>query len=85
MKLRSGANPYDEKLEINPPVGFGSLAIWLVQVIVTGPLASRLSISAPLAAVIATTGIVIGGVPATVGEMKPAALLYSTTPAAPAA
>jgi hypothetical protein len=49
-----------------------------------GPEASRLSIRAPSTSEIATTGIVIGGVPATVGLNRPATLLYRTTAAAPA-
>ena len=75
LKLRSGARPNDEKLEIRFAVGFGSLTIWLVHVIVTAPAARRPLIRAPLSAEIATTGIVIAGVPATVGETNPAALL----------
>ena len=69
---------------MRPPVGCGSLAMSDVHVIVTGPLARRPSIRTPLAALMLTTGIVMGGVPATVGEMKPGTLLYRTTPAAPA-
>jgi hypothetical protein len=65
-------------------VGFGSEPMRPVQVIVTLPEASRPSMSVPRAAVTATTGMVIGGVPATVAARKPATLLYSTTPTAPA-
>src|SRR5262249_54731922 len=84
LKLRSAARPNDEKLEMRLLVGFTSPVTWFVHVRSTTPLASRASINAPRAAVTATTGIVIGGIPATVGEMNPATLLYSTTPIAPA-
>ena len=63
LKLRSGASPNEEKLEMRFAVGFGSLTTWFVHVIVTAPAASRPLISAPRSAVTATTGIVIAGVP----------------------
>jgi hypothetical protein len=72
---RSGGRPYDEKLEISPAVACGSLISVGVQVIVVSPAAMRASMTAPSAAVMATTGIVIAGVPATVGLMRPAAVL----------
>ena len=75
LKLKSGGSPHDENDEIRLAVGFGSLATWSVHVIVTGPPASLESIIAPFAAVMATTGIVTAGVPATVGFRNPAALL----------
>src|SRR5204862_3274829 len=55
LKLRSGAGPYDEKLEMRFAVGLGSLATWFVHVIVTAPATSRPLISAPRSAVTATT------------------------------
>ena len=61
-----------------------ALVVVDVHVIVTGPPARRESIRTPFTSVIATTGIVIAGVPVTVGEMNPGTLLYSTTLAAPA-
>src|SRR5262245_24792886 len=91
---RSGARPYELKEEIRLPVGFGTLDCVSVHVIVAPPAAMSPSTVAPCACVIATTGIVTGvpsGMPgggvavgATVGLMKPAALLYRITPAAPA-
>src|SRR5439155_10629924 len=49
LKLRSGASPYEEKLEINPPVGFSSLATWFVHGIIAGPLPPQLANDAPFA------------------------------------
>ena len=56
-------------------MGFGNVPVSFVHVSVVGPAAMRPSITAPSAAVIATTGIVIGGEPATVGLSAPATLL----------
>ena len=53
----------------------GTLITSVVHVMVTGPDAIRALMTAPSAAVIATTGMTIGTAPATVGEMVPAALL----------
>ena len=79
FSARSGESPYELKEEIRLPVGFVIDTCPSVQVIVTGPAARRESINAPSAAVIATTGMVMttgtSGVGATVGLMKPAALL----------
>src|SRR3954462_14106279 len=89
LRLRSAAKPNDENDEISPPAGFGAAAYWSVQVMVVVPAAMRPLSVAPSAAVIATTGIVIGGAlagtGATVGLMAPAVLLYRMTAAAPAA
>ena len=72
LKLRSGGRPYDEKLEMSPPVGCGSLVRRSVHVIVTtGPAAMRPSIRTPLAALMVTTGIVMGTGPTTVGTDEP--------------
>src|SRR5437660_925612 len=84
FNVRSGDKPYELKDEINPPVAFGNDTDWLVHVIVTGPPAMRPLIAAPAVLLMLTTGMVIGGLPATVGLTMPATLLYSTTPAAPA-
>ena len=69
------AVPYELKLEIRLPVAFGNVPRSVPQVSVVGPAAIRPSRMAPSAAVIATTGIVIGGGPATVGLSAPGTLL----------
>src|SRR3989442_4730594 len=87
LRVRSGEGPYELKLEMSPPVEFGICATALVQVIVVAPAAIRESSSAPSASDVATTGIVMGVTPATVGLKNPTfpgALLYRMTPAAPA-
>src|SRR6185295_17299515 len=75
LSVRSGVTPYELKLEIRPPVGFGSDTTPEVHVIAGASAAMRPSIIAPSAEPIETTGIVIDGVPATVGFTMPAALL----------
>src|SRR6185436_6476812 len=86
LSERSGGRPYELKEEMSPAVaaGAGNEPTEFVHVILTGPPASRLSINTPSVTDTATTGIVIAGVPATVGLTRPGALLYSTTAAAPA-
>src|SRR2546428_2112155 len=87
FRLRSGDGPYELKLEMSPPVEFGICAMASVQVIVVVPAAIRVLRSAPSASDVETTGIVIGVAPATVALKNPifaGALLYRTTPAAPA-
>ena len=84
LRLKSGARPNDEKVEMRPPVGLGALTISVLQVSVTGPTASRAAINSPSVPVTATTGIVIAVGPATVGFSGAATLLYSTTADAPA-
>ena len=51
--------PYELKDEMRPPVGFTTVTVPAVHVSVTGPEASRESISAPSVSEIATTGIVM--------------------------
>ena len=72
---RSAVIPYELNDEISPPVGLRNVPLSLVHVMSTGPAARRLLISTPSVSEIATVGIVIGGVPATVGLKRPAALL----------
>src|SRR5258706_15992531 len=84
FSARSGDSPYELKDEINPPVAFGTDPTWLVQVIVTGPAAMRPLIVDPAAAVMLTTGMVIGGLPATARLTMPGVLLLGATPEVPA-
>src|SRR5256885_4122696 len=85
LKLRSGEKPVDEKDEIRPPVELVRLVTRVVQERVTGPVPSLLLIARPSAELMETTGIVGVYVGAeTAGDTMPAALLYSTTPIAPA-
>ena len=56
-------------------MAFGNVPRSVPHVSVVGPAAIRASRIAPSAALIATTGIVIGGEPATVGLNAPATLL----------
>src|SRR5438067_13366514 len=83
LKLRSGASPYDEKVEMRFAVGLGSLANVSVHVIVTAPAARRPLITTPRAEVIAATGIVMSGGPVSVGERKPATVLFMGTQTEP--
>ena len=61
------------------------MAVSSVHVRETGPEARRPTINEPSASVTPTNGIVIGVGPVTIGVKRPATLLTSTTPAAPAA
>src|SRR6478672_1166114 len=82
LKSSSAVGPKELNVLTSPAVGFGVLTSWSVHVRDVG---SSPAMVVPLASVSATTGMVIGGVPATVGLMKPATLLYSTTAVAPPA
>src|SRR2546426_12609995 len=84
LNERSGARPYELKLEMRPPVGLGKLPIAALHVSVVGPRAIWALTAAPRVSDVMTTGIVTAGVPAMLGVMNPGALLYRTTPMAPA-
>ena len=71
----SASSPYELNAEIRPPVGFGNDPVVFVHVIVDGPAAILPSISTPSVSEMATTGIVIGVAPATVGLNRPGTLL----------
>ena len=72
---RSGDSPHELVVEMRFPDELGTVMIASVHVIIVVPAAMRPSISAPSVAVMATTGIVIGTMPATVGERVPGTLL----------
>jgi hypothetical protein len=61
LTVRSCASPHDEKPDTRPAVESGVDTVCEVQVKVVGPDAMRPSIRTPLAAVIVTTGMVMGG------------------------
>ena len=63
------------KEEMRPAVATGAEAEPSVQVSVVVPAAIRLLSSRPSAAVMETTGIVIGDAPTTVGSTRPGWLL----------
>jgi hypothetical protein len=65
-------------------VGLRKVPVAAVQLSVCGPKVMALLMATPSTSETATTGIVMAGVPATVGLKRPAELLYSTTAAAPA-
>ena len=71
----SASTPYELNDEIRPPVGFGNVPVVFVHVIVAGPAAILPSINTPSVSETATTGIVIGIGPATVGLNRPGTLL----------
>src|SRR5919108_225844 len=75
FSVRSAARPKELKDEMRLPVAVAALTVPLVQVRDVGPAAMRASSTWPSAAVMATTGIVIGTAPATVGVTRPAWLL----------
>ena len=62
FKSSSAVGPNELKELTRPAVGFAEVLNWSVQVMVVGPVAMRVLSSAPSAAAIMTTGIVMRAV-----------------------